>query len=219
MFFRRTELSKSHMKLYIQAFRQTAGAAGRPGMTTEKKETISLEEATKAVEATARRIALLHLSYARTLVAELGETEGTRLIAKAIRDYGIRIGERTKRDVQEKGLEPLPENFNAAETYAIPRFGMSEWTEKVQVDNEARTRVHGCVLAKVWHEYGDEKLGRLYCHVDPAKYMAYNAYYKQIHTRAVPDGDDYCEMAIRPTSENERRIFSSKSEDWFSIDK
>lgn len=187
-------------------------------MTTEKKETISLGEATKAVEATARRIALLHLSYARTLVAELGETEGTRLIAKAIRDYGTKIGERTKRDVQEKGLEPLPKNFNAAETYAIPGFGMSEWTEKVQVKNEARTRVHGCVLAKVWHEYGEEKLGRLYCYVDPAKYMAYNANYKQVHTRAVTDGDDYCEMVIRPTSQNERKVFLSNSKDWFSID-
>lgn len=187
-------------------------------MATEK-ETVTLEEAAQAVEATARRIALLHLSYAKTLVEELGEERGRELITKSIRDFGVRMGEKTREEVLDQRLEPIPENFNAGKSYRIPRFGMSERVETVEVNNEVRTRVHGCVLARVWQEYGEEKLGRLYCYVDPAKYMEYNPDYKQVHTKAVPDSDEFCEMTVRPTTEYEREVFLAKDKDWLQVDK
>jgi hypothetical protein len=80
-------------------------------------------------------------------------------------------------------------------------------------------RAYKCALGEVWKEYGEEKLGRLYCYVDPAKYMAYNPNYKLVHIKALPDGDDYCELTVRPTTEQERKDFSSEKKDWRYIDK
>ena len=80
-------------------------------------------------------------------------------------------------------------------------------------------RAYGCAMAKVWKEYGEETLGRLYCYVDPAKYMAYNPNYKLAHTHALPDGDSYCEFCIKKTTPQERRAFSSEEKDWQFIDR
>jgi len=188
-------------------------------MTAKKEEVVPFEEAKRAVESVSRRVALLHLSYAKTLIEALGEEKGNELIAKAIKDYGTRVGEKTKEEVLGQGLEPLPENFNTGKSYAIPRFGMHERTETVEIEGESRTRIYGCVLAKVWQEYGEEKLGRLYCYMDVAKYMAYNPNYKLMHTKAIPDGADYCELTVRPTTERERKDFSAEDKDWLYIDK
>jgi hypothetical protein len=188
-------------------------------MREEKENMIPLKEAKQAIASASRRIALLHLSYAKTLIEELGEEKGLELIAKAIRDYGIRIGEKTRKEVLNQGLEPTPENFNVGESYRLPMFGMHDKIEIVKVDNEQRIRTFGCVLAKVWQEYGEEKIGRLYCYMDVAKYMGYNPKYKQIHTKTIPDGDAYCELAVRPTTEKEREVFSQGKKDWLCIDK
>ena len=64
-------------------------------MTTEKKM-VPLEEAEEQVRRVCTRLALLHLSFAKTLVEELGEEKGKHLILKAIKDYGIRIGGEVK---------------------------------------------------------------------------------------------------------------------------
>ncbi len=186
---------------------------------SNKKKMISLNEAKREVEVTSKRIALLHLSYAKILIEELGEEKGRELIAKAIKDYGVRIGQRTKKEVTDKDLKPASENFSLGESLRVPKFGMHDRIETVEVDGESRSRMYGCVLGKLWKEYGEEKLGRLYCYVDPAKYMAYNPNCKLIHVKALPDGDKYCELAVRPTTKRERRDFSAKNKDWFYIDK
>jgi len=188
-------------------------------MTAEKEETITYEEARNAVASASRRIALLHLSYAKTLIEELGEKKGKELIAKAIKDYGKRIGEKTRREVQDLGLQPTPEKFSVGKSYRLPMFGMHDKIETVKVDGEQRIRAHGCVLAKVWQEYGEKKIGRLYCYMDVTKYMGYNANCKLIHTKTVPDGDTYCELVIRATTEKERKDFSAKNKDWLYIDR
>jgi len=181
---------------------------------------IPLDEAKRAIESVSRRVALLHLSYAKTIIEELGEERGLELIAKAIKDYGVRIGEKTREEVLRLGLEPTPENFNAGESYRVPAFGMHDKIEIVKVNDEERVRIHGCILAKVWQEYGEERIGRLYCYMDVAKYMGYNPNYKQIHTKTIPDGHPYCELTIKPTTEEERRIFQTgKGKDWLIIDK
>ena len=190
-------------------------------MASEKtvKETIPLEEAKQAVELTARRLGLLHLSFARTLVDELGEEKGKELIMKAIKDYGKRIGKKVKESVIDQGLEPTPKNYGTGKSGDLPEFGMHENKETVEVDGEKRPRSYGCAMAKVWAEYDEDKLGRLYCYVDPAKYMAFNSEFKLIHIKALPDGDEYCEFAIRPTTEQDKKDFAAKDADWSRIDK
>ena len=188
-------------------------------MVVEEEETVPLHEARRAIASASRRIGLLHISYAKTLVEELGEEKGRALIAKAIKDFGIRIGEKTKKEVLDQGLEPTAENFTAGKSYAIPKIpGMHDRIFPAIVEGEQRIIAHGCVLAKVWREYKEEKLGRLYCYMDVAKMMAYNSNYKLVHTKAIPDGYDRCELVIRPTTEEERKDFSAKDKDWFYID-
>ena len=181
-----------------------------------EEESIPLKEAKQEVVVAARRIGLLHLSFAKTLVEELGEEEGRRLILKAIKDYGKKIGKNARKSVIVQGLDPVPEN--AAKARDLPKFGMLERTETVEVGGEKRMRGHGCAMAKVWEEYGEEKLGRLYCYVDPAKYMTFNPEFKLVHSKALPDGDEYCELVIRPTTEQEREDFLAEDIDWSYID-
>ena len=134
-----------------------------------KEESISIEEVKREVEMTARRIGLLHLSFARTLVKELGEGKGRPLILKAIKDYGKKIGGKARKSIIDQRLDPLPENYGVGRSRDLPKFGMHERTEMVEVEGEQRIRTYGCVMAKVWKEYGEEKLGRLYCYVDSFK--------------------------------------------------
>jgi len=154
------------------------------------------DAARQAVEDMSRRVALLHLSYARRLVQELGEERGKELIKRAIWDYGTRIGEQTRARVEALGLEPTPENFGKGSDLSPLGFDHSRTT----VEGEARTQLFGCVLAEVWKKYGEEELGGLYCLVDPAKMQAYDPGSTMVHTRKIPDGDVYCEMAVRPCS-------------------
>ncbi|MBS3789081.1 L-2-amino-thiazoline-4-carboxylic acid hydrolase [Candidatus Bipolaricaulota bacterium] len=182
-----------------------------------KRKEIPLDEAEKEVELASRRIGLLHLAYAETLIDELGE-EGKKVILESIKNYGLKIGAEVKKQVEEEGLDPEPDNFGKGSSRNLPKFGMNDGAEEVTVDGEERLRVHGCVMAKVWEEYGQEEIGKLYCYVDPAKYMGFNHRYKMVHTKNEPSGDDFCEFAIRKTSEQERSDFSSEMADWSYID-
>ena len=118
-------------------------------MAFNNKEVVSIEEAMKQVEIVARRIALLHIAYANVLVEEFGQEKGRKIILKAIKNYGISIGEKIKKGEPD-----------------LPKYGVHERIEWVDLDEEKRVRVYGCVLAKEWEEQGKNKLGRLYCYVD-----------------------------------------------------
>jgi predicted ArsR family transcriptional regulator len=155
---------------------------------------IDLEEAREAVLAMARRVALLHMAYARTLVDALGEEQGQALVCKAISAYGARIGERTRARVEALGHDNTAEAFALGSDLSPLGFP----SERVVVEGEVRTRSHTCVLAEVWREYGEELLGSLYCLVDPAKMQAYNPALTMVHTHKLPNGEPYCEMAVRP---------------------
>lgn len=184
----------------------------------DKSKKISVKEAKEEVQLAGKRIGLLHLAYAETLIKELGEEEGKRIILESIKNYGIKIGEKVKNQLEEEGIDPSPENFGKEASRNLPKFGINERVEKVEVEGEERTRVHGCVMAKVWKEYGSEDLGKLYCYVDPAKYMGLDSQYKMIHTKNEPNGDNYCEFAVRETRKKEREDFSSNSIDWSEVD-
>ena len=180
-----------------------------------KEEAVALEEAKEQVRRVCRRLGLLHLSFTRTLVDELGEGRGKQLILKAIKDYGTRIGEEVKANVTAQGLENDPANYKED----LPLYGMHDGMEVIEVDGGKRMRAHNCVMGRLWNELGESALGRLYCYVDPAKYMAFNPNFKLVHTKALPDGDEYCEFAVRPTTKQERKDFADKDKDWRYIDR
>ena len=144
----------------------------------------------------ARRVALLHMSFARVLVDEFGAERGKLLVGRAIWLYGALIGERTKARVEEQGLEPTLENMDRGSDLSPLGFDGSG----VVVQGEARTRMAHCPMAEVWREYGEEELGAIYCQVDPAKMQAYDPGWTMVHTQRIPDGDECCEMAVRPLS-------------------
>ncbi|MFW6325690.1 MAG: L-2-amino-thiazoline-4-carboxylic acid hydrolase [Desulfovermiculus sp.] len=189
-------------------------------MEEQAPQTIDKEEARQALASVSRRIALLHLAYAKAIINELGQEQGTRLISEAIKDYAVKIGEKTRAEVVAQGYEPSPENFEQGKSYALPKFpGMHLAWETVEgEDGTKRMRAHGCILGEVWKEYEEEKIGRLYCYMDTAKYMGYNPYYKLKHHKAVPDGDEYCEFEIENTTPEEREDFSTPGRDWFFMD-
>jgi L-2-amino-thiazoline-4-carboxylic acid hydrolase len=157
------------------------------------EDRVPASEARDAVQNMSRRVALLHLCFARTLVDELGEEKGRELIRKAIWDYGTRVGKQSRRRVEAMGLDPTIENF--AKGSDLSSIGFD--SQQIVIDGEPRSQSAGCVLAEVWHEYGEDELGSLYCQVDPAKVQAYHPAWTLVHTKKIPDGDECCEQAIR----------------------
>jgi len=180
-------------------------------MTEEK---IDIEAASKEVELVSKRLALLHLAYAKTITEELGEERGKELALKSIKRYGRWIGEKRREEIEEKGLEPIPENFSEGEALRIPRFGMHSHLE----ETEDSTKLYGCTMGKLWREYGEEELGKLYCYVDPAKYMGFDEDYIQVHKKAMPAGDDCCEFVVRRSTDKEKELFRSDDEDFSFAD-
>lgn len=182
----------------------------------EGEPRISTQDAASQVALVCRRLGLLHLAYARVLVEELGQAAGERLAAKAIKRYALWIGSAKREKAEKAGLVPSPETF--ATLSDLPSLGMHKRYEELEVDGESRSRAYGCVMGEVWREMGEERLGRLYCYVDPASSMAFNRDFKLVHTKALPDGDSFCEFAFRPTSEQDREQFESKDTDWAEIE-
>jgi len=180
---------------------------------TEKKK-VFLEVAEEQVAKVCRRLGLLHLCFARTLVDEFGEERGRELVLKAIRKYGLEIGRAVKERVLQEGLENSPENYQED----LPEFGMHKGVSKVRKGGERRTIAQGCVMGELWKELGEDELGRLYCYVDVAKLMGFNENFKLIHTACLPDGDPACEFALRETTEKERADFRDPEKDWSYFD-
>jgi len=136
----------------------------------------------------ARRMALLYYHMATAIIDRLGEEEGKRLIEKAILDYGNACGQRVREGVLEQGLAPVLENYGK-----VPDLPSKGWrAEKVVIDGEETRATTFCPLAATWKELGAEKLGRLYCLVDVAKYGAYSKDLEAVHDKNVLDGDPVC---------------------------
>jgi hypothetical protein len=183
---------------------------------TTKEDLIPRTDAVKAVALTCRRLGVLHIAFAATLVKELGQEKGEELTTKAIKEYARMIGEKKKEIAVSKGWELTEENFRKLSD--LPAFGMHDKHEEVVVDGEKRRRPYGCVMSKVWHEYGQDKLGRIYCYVDPASTMFFNPEFKMVHTKAVPDGDAFCELTYRSTSEEDKKELQKKTPNFKAIE-
>jgi len=176
---------------------------------------VTLDDAKEQVRKVCERLALLHFSYAKTLQRELGEKKGKELVLKAIKHYGMTIGQKVKAKAVSQGLELTPANYKED----LPSYGMHDRIEWMEVGGEKRMRAFGCVMGKVWNELDENKLGRLYCYVDPAKYMAFNPVFKLIHTKTLLDGDKCCEFAVRHATEEEKSDFANDEKDWSYIDR
>ena len=183
-------------------------------------EFIAKPDAAHEVALASRRIALLHIAYARTLVDELGDEQGRSLVIEAIRRYGERIGQEVRKSVEEQGLDPLPENYGAGDARQLPLFGMHDSIERISSEDGCRTlRAFGCVMGKAWNELGESELGRLYCLVDPAKYLAYDRKHTLAHRMTIPDGDPYCDFCVREASEAELIAFEAGDPKWITADR
>jgi predicted hydrocarbon binding protein len=158
------------------------------------EQMMSMDEAAQNVRLMARRTALLYYHFARTLINELGEEEGKRLIAKAVWAYGEHCGTVVREGVQAMGLPPTDENFNKVAD--LPSVGWEISSVTAENGDEHPIAAY-CPLAAVWQELGAEDLGRMYCMVDQAKYHAYNPDYEYIHAHNVLDGDAYCEFVVK----------------------
>jgi hypothetical protein len=176
---------------------------------------VPFSDAKEQVRKACERIALLHYAYASTLTKELGEERGTQMAMNAIKLYGTLVGQGVRKEVEGQGLPASAENYGGD----LPSYGMSERTESVKTSEGVVKRVYGCAMAGVWRELGAEALGRIYCYVDPCKFMAYNPDYKLVHLKAVPDGDEYCEMVVVPTNEHDRAEFAKKDADLRLLDR
>ena len=184
---------------------------------TDNAEMIEKSVAENEVGKAVRRLALLHLAFAETAVAELGDEAGREFVVKAIRNYGLKIGGTTRRHAEEAGLPLTPETFEKVPGEGYPTIGAHDAIDLEDRDGRLVIHAHGCLLAKVWKEYGGDALGRLYCLTDPAQFMAFNPEMALVHLKAEPDGDDHCELVFRETTEQERADFEH-NRDWSGMD-
>lgn len=153
-------------------------------------EQLSRDEARTDVLKAVRRVAMLHLALAKTLVEELGPEEGRRLTRSVIESYGQMIGSAVREKVLAQGLECSLENYSED----LPKLGFE--SEILNLD-PLTVKVPGCAMAQVWAELGEPELGVLYCGVDQAKYEAYNPSLVCRHrTIGLRDGADHCELVI-----------------------
>ncbi len=157
-------------------------------------EKISKEEAKEQAILMAKRCALLYQVFAETLVDELGEEKGAEVIAKVIKKYGIKSGEAVKAGVKEQGLDLSIGNYGK-----VPELPKVGWITKQKSLTKDRMEVDVlyCPMAEQWIDEGAAKLGRLYCHVDQAKYAAYNPDFECIHKNNVLDGDAKCTIVVK----------------------
>ena len=157
---------------------------------------ITADDCAQEVRLMARRAALLHYYFSKTIIDELGEEEGEALINKAIWAYGQHCGSEVREGVMEMGLPTTEENYGQIRD--LPKFGWEVATVTPE-DGVEREVVTHCPLAGTFQELGTdgEKLGRLYCYVDQAKYQAYNPEMAFVHDKNVLDGDTNCEFVIK----------------------
>jgi hypothetical protein len=165
--------------------------------TSLEAKTMPLAEALEQILITAERVAMLHYHFASTLVAELGEERGKELVSRAIASYGREVGERQRQRVEEAGYEPSCENYKV-----LPDLPLLAWSpEGMPVMRTGGRERRVCPLAKYWIEKDASDLGRLYCFVDQAKYVAFDPECECRHLKNVLDGDESCQVVAKKRSE------------------
>jgi hypothetical protein len=168
---------------------------------TQEEEQIPAGEAAEERRALARRIGRLYLSFARVLLDRLGEEEATKAILEAIRDYSFQCAEARRAGIMD-----------------LPQRGIHEKNEMVEDKGEKRLRSRGCGIAQEFRRQGEEKLGALYCYIDPCSFMLTMPNVKLYHKKMEPLGDDCCEFDIAIVSDEEMADVTQPGRDYRHID-
>jgi len=169
------------------------------GKTVE--EAIPAEEAAEERRALARRIGRLYLSFARVLVDRLGEDEARGAIMEAMRDYSFQCAEARKAGMMD-----------------LPQRGIHKTSEVVGEGEARRLQSTGCGIAEEFRRQDEEKLGSLYCYVDPCSFMFTIPNIKLYHTRMEPLGDECCEFDLGIASDEEMESVTEKGRDYAFVD-
>ena len=98
----------------------------------DTKDMITIEECKRQVGLMARRTALLHYFFSKTIISRLGEEEGKKLISEAIWAYGNYCGTSVRKKVEELGLPLTEENFDKVPD--LPEYGWD--TEMIALKKE-----------------------------------------------------------------------------------
>ena len=147
------------------------------------KQTFTREETFDQVRTMARLFGLMFYHFSNLAVEEMGEEEGKKFIAEAVKRFGLERAEKVKEEVEKMGLEPVLENYG--KVLDLPRIGWG-----------GSTRETFCPFAEVWIEKGAEDLCKLYCEVDYWKFVGYNPDIKVKRVRSVLEGDKDCKYEI-----------------------
>ena len=179
--------------------------------------TVPLEEAVEQVEIAMIRLGLMHLSYSRILIQEFGEDKGKELILKSIIEYGNRVGKRSMEGYQDLS------NYGIHSKYVYEEKEFRDAREVMSLAQDegfdfSKLEIHDCILARIFKEYNEEDLGKLYCYIDAAKSMTTNPNEKAIHTKCVLCGDNYCQIKTEKTTEKERVDFKNSNPEWRDVD-
>jgi hypothetical protein len=168
---------------------------------TQQEEVVPATEAAEDRRALARRIGRLYLAFARVLIDRLGEEEATTAILEAIRDYSFHCAEARK-----KGLVDLPKR------------GIHEKNVYEESAGQKSLKAYGCGIAQEFRLQGEEKLGALYCYIDPCSFMFTMPNIKLYHKKMEPLGDDCCEFDIAVVSDEEMADVTQAGADYRYID-
>lgn len=166
--------------------------ADSPTTNPKDEQTVTVQETTEQVTLMARRMALLYHHIGEVLTEEFGKERTKELLKEAVWRYGTESGEKVRQGVLDQSLPLTLENYSTVPD--LPKYG---W---VSEPGDEGPRVTHCPLAAVWQEKGSTELGRIYCYVDQAKYLAYNDF-ECVHVKNVQDGDDCCLFSIKPRAQ------------------
>lgn len=165
------------------------------------EDTISAEDANEDRLALGRRIGRMYLSFARILIDRLGEEEGRKAILEAIKDYSMRCSEARKRGMVD-----------------LPRRGIHQGRSIVETEQGRRLRTVGCSIATEFADQDEQKLGALYCYVDPCSFMMTLPNIKLYHTEMEPFGADFCEFDLGIASDEEMQSLLDEGGDYQDVD-
>ena len=178
-------------------------------------EDVPFQEAFQQVRIAMSRLALLHLAFSRTLVNQIGEEHAEELILKSIMEYGRLIEEYATKKKQESPFYGIHGKYMYnGEEYKDTR----DFLSRIKDVDFSLLEIYDCSLAEVFMFFKEKKLGKLYCYIDAAKSMANDPYSVAIHTKCVLCGDDYCQIDVKQTTDDERISFKESKEDWKNID-
>ncbi|MBM7868282.1 hypothetical protein GTO89_15685 [Heliobacterium gestii] len=158
-----------------------------------EEKMVPLDAAQREVRKMADMMAALYRHFSQEIIDAVGEAKGVEIIQNAVWRYGQERGRQHREKVLGQGFPDEPESYTKLPD--LPAFGWD--VEKLSATNPSHVRVTYCPFAAHWKEKGFQKIGRLYCAVDQAKYSAFHENSDYAHLQNTLDGDDCCEMICR----------------------